>query len=38
MTGELGLASSIAAVWAGPRAARAVCDDGAVIEGVVVGG
>jgi eukaryotic-like serine/threonine-protein kinase len=38
MTGELGLASSIAAVWAGPRAVRAVCDDGAVIEGVVVGG
>jgi serine/threonine protein kinase len=36
MTGELGLASSIAAIWATPRAVRAICDDGAVIEGVVV--
>lgn len=38
MTGELGLGSSIAAIWAGPRAVRAICDDGAVIEGVVVAG
>jgi serine/threonine-protein kinase len=38
MTGELGLESSIAAIWAAPRAVRAVCDDGAVIEGVAVAG
>lgn len=38
MTGELGLASSIAAIWATPRAVRAICDDGAVVEGVVVAG
>jgi len=37
MTGELGLASSIVAIWAAPRTVRAICEDGAVIEGVVVG-
>jgi len=38
MTGELGLGSSIVAVWAGAQAVRAICDDGAVIEGVVIPG
>ncbi len=33
MSGELGLASAIAAVWAGPRVVRGVCSDGAVVEG-----
>ncbi|HEX7666722.1 MAG TPA: serine/threonine-protein kinase [Polyangiaceae bacterium] len=33
MSGEFGLASSVIAVWAGARMVRAVCDDGAVIEG-----
>jgi len=38
MTGELGLGSSVVAVWAAPRAVRAICDDGAVIEGVAAAG
>jgi len=38
MTGDLGVASSIAAIWAAPRSVRAVCDDGAVIEGVAAAG
>jgi hypothetical protein len=38
MSGELGLTSSVVALWAGPRAVRAVCDDGSVIEGAVVAG
>ena len=33
MGGEFGLASSVIALWAGARLVRAVCDDGAVIEG-----
>ena len=33
MSGELGLASSIVALSAAPRLVRAICDDGAVIEG-----
>lgn len=33
MSGEFGLASSVLAIWAGTRLVRAVCDDGAVIEG-----
>jgi len=35
MSGELGLTSSVLALWAGPRVVRATCDDGAVIEGIV---
>jgi serine/threonine-protein kinase len=35
MSGELGLSSSVAAVYATARAVRAVCDDGAVIEGLL---
>ncbi|MEO8877925.1 MAG: hypothetical protein ABI461_20195, partial [Polyangiaceae bacterium] len=33
MSGEFGLASSVLAIWASARLVRAVCDDGAVIEG-----
>lgn len=33
MGGEFGLASSVLSIWAGPRLVRAICDDGAVIEG-----
>jgi serine/threonine-protein kinase len=33
MSGELGLPSSVIALWAAPRIVRAICDDGAVIEG-----
>ncbi|MEO7113756.1 MAG: hypothetical protein ABI183_25175, partial [Polyangiaceae bacterium] len=33
MSGEFGIASSVLAIWASPRLVRAVCDDGAVIEG-----
>ena len=36
MSGELGLHSSVVALWAGPRVVRAVCDDGAIVEGAVV--
>jgi hypothetical protein len=35
MSGELGLQSSVIAVSAAPRVVRAICDDGAVVEGVV---
>jgi len=35
MSAELGLSSSVLAVWASARAVRAVCDDGAVVEGSV---
>jgi hypothetical protein len=35
MSGELGLQSSVVALWAAPRTVRAICDDGAVVEGVV---
>jgi hypothetical protein len=35
MSGELGLQSSVVALWAGGRTVRAICDDGAVIEGIV---
>jgi serine/threonine protein kinase len=35
MSGELGLQSSVVALWAASRTVRAICDDGAVIEGVV---
>jgi hypothetical protein len=38
MTAELGLSSSVVALWAAPHAARAICDDGAVIEGNVTHG
>jgi serine/threonine-protein kinase len=33
MSGELGLASDVVALWANATFVRAVCDDGAVIEG-----
>jgi serine/threonine protein kinase len=33
MSGELGLSAAVIAVWAGSRLVRAVCDDGAMIEG-----
>lgn len=33
MTPELGINSNVLAVWAGERIVRAICDDGAVIEG-----
>ena len=36
MSGELGLTSSVVALWAGLRRVRAVCDDGAVVEGTLV--
>jgi len=35
MSAELGLSSSVVALWATPRMVRAICDDGAVIEGTV---
>jgi serine/threonine protein kinase len=35
MSGELGLQSSVVAVWAAARTVRAICNDGAVIEGIV---
>jgi serine/threonine-protein kinase len=35
MSGELGLQSSVVALWAAPRTVRAICDDGAVVEGIV---
>jgi serine/threonine-protein kinase len=35
MSGELALPSSVVALWVAPRAVRAVCDDGALVEGVV---
>ncbi len=33
MTPELGITSNVLAVWAGDRIVRAICDDGAVLEG-----
>jgi serine/threonine-protein kinase len=36
MSGELGLPSSVVSLWVSPRVVRAVCDDGAIVEGVVV--
>jgi serine/threonine protein kinase len=33
MSGDVGIAPSIVAIWAAMRVVRAVCDDGAVIEG-----
>jgi len=33
MNRELGLASAVIALWASPRMVRAICDDGAVVEG-----
>jgi serine/threonine-protein kinase len=38
MSGELGLSSSVVAVWAGPRNVRALCEDGAIVEGTVTEG
>lgn len=35
MSGELGLQSSVVALWVTPRVVRAICDDGAVVEGIV---
>jgi serine/threonine protein kinase len=35
MSAELGLSSSVVALWAASHAVRAICDDGAVIEGIV---
>ena len=35
MSGELGLQSSVVALWAASRTVRAICDDGAIIEGIV---
>jgi serine/threonine-protein kinase len=36
MSGELGLQSSVVALWAASRVVRAICDDGSVIEGIVI--
>jgi hypothetical protein len=33
MSGEVGITPGVVAIWAGTRVVRAVCDDGAVIEG-----
>jgi len=38
MTGELGLPSSVVALWAGYGTVRAICDDGAVLEGTAAAG
>lgn len=35
MSGELGLQSSVLALWVTPRLVRAICDDGAIVEGTV---
>jgi serine/threonine-protein kinase len=35
MTPDIGITPNVVSVWAGARGVRAVCDDGAVIEGVV---
>lgn len=35
MSGELGLPSSVVTLWVSPRAVRAICDDGAIVEGSV---
>ena len=33
MSGDIGLSSSMIAVWAAARSVRAIGDDGAVVEG-----
>ena len=33
MSGEVGITPGVVAIWAGARVVRAVCDDGAVLEG-----
>ena len=33
MSGDVGITPSVVAIWAGSRLVRAICDDGAVIEG-----
>jgi hypothetical protein len=33
MSGDVGIAPGVVAIWAGSRVVRAVCDDGAVLEG-----
>ena len=33
MSGDVGIAPAVVAIWAGTRVVRAVCDDGAIIEG-----
>jgi serine/threonine protein kinase len=38
MSGDIGIPSSVVAMWAAARTVRAVCDDGAVIEGTVATG
>jgi hypothetical protein len=38
MTGDLGLASAVVTLAATPNGVRALCDDGAVIEGSVLAG
>jgi hypothetical protein len=38
MTGELGVNAAVVSVSAAPRAVRAVCDDGTVIEGAFLSG
>jgi serine/threonine protein kinase len=35
MSGEVGVTAAVVAVWANAREVRAICDDGAVIEGVL---
>jgi serine/threonine-protein kinase len=35
MSGEVGVSASVVAIWADTRCVRAICDDGAVIEGVL---
>jgi serine/threonine protein kinase len=35
MSGDLGVTAAVVAIWAAPRTVRAVCDDGAVIEGTL---
>jgi hypothetical protein len=33
MSGDVGIAPAVVAVWAGARLVRAICDDGAILEG-----
>jgi serine/threonine protein kinase len=35
MSAELGLSSSVVALWIAPSVVRAICDDGAIVEGTV---
>jgi hypothetical protein len=35
MSGEVGVSAGVIAIWADARTVRAICDDGAVIEGVL---